>query len=236
MLPVRDTLTPSGVAVATWSLIVLNGLVFAYELTLTSDQLQVLFYLLGFVPARYTNPLWSDHVGLDPTPWPLVTSMFLHGDWVHLLANMWTLRIFGDDVEDELGPSRFLLFYLVCGLVATLVHGLANAGSTVPTVGASGAISGVLAAYLFRFPSARLVVVIPIVVIPLLFEVPALAYLLFWFATQLLGGVVGDLGGGDAGGIAWWAHLGGFAAGALLHRFFDGPVAPIADRIQARSQ
>ena len=211
MLPVGDTLTPRRAAIATWSLIALNALVFLWELTFSPAELQVIFFALGFVPARdggWFEPEW-------------VTSMFLHGDWLHLLGNLWTLRIFGDDVEDELGPARFLGFYLLCGVVAALAQGIASAGSLVPTIGASGAIAGVLGAYLFRFPTARVIVLVPFLFLPLVVALPAVTYLAFWLATQLLGGVVGDLGGGAAGGIAWWAHLGGFAAGALLHPLFD---------------
>ena len=216
MIPVGDNLTRSRPAIATWTLIALCGLVFAFELSLSQLELQALFYWFGFVPGRYTRPEWAEAVGFAADWRPWVTSMFLHGDWVHLLANLWTLRIFGDDVEEDLGAARFLALYFLSGVLATAVHAAANADSLIPTVGASGAISGVLAVYLWRFCHARLVVLVPLLFIPLFFEVPVILYLVFWLASQLLGGI-GDLGGGAAGGIAWWAHLGGFAAGLLLY-------------------
>jgi membrane associated rhomboid family serine protease len=149
--------------------------------------------------------------------------MFLHGGWSHIIFNMWALWIFGDNVEDRMGPLRFTLFYLTCGLIAGVVHVLTNPESTVPTVGASGAIAGVLGAYFLLFPQARLVVLVPILFIPLFFELPAVLYLLFWALMQLFSGTLALAGPTDVGGVAWWAHVGGFSAGLLLHRFFVRP-------------
>lgn len=200
MLPVGDTLTPRRAAIATWSLIALNALVFLWELTFSPAELQVIFFALGFVPARdggWFEPEW-------------VTSMFLHGDWLHLLGNLWTLRIFGDDVEDELGPARFLGFYLLCGVVAALAQGVASAGSLVPTIGASGAIAGVLGAYLVLFPGARVTVLVPFLFfIPL--GLPAIVVLGLWFVIQLGGAQTASMAGGD---VAYLAHVAGFVAGA----------------------
>src|SRR3989442_12545919 len=133
---------------------------------------------------------------------------------------MWTLWIFGDNVEDRMGPVRFLFFYLFCGFIAGLVHWLTNLDSVVPTVGASGAIAGVLGAYLFLFPFARVVVLVPIFIFPFFFELPAVTYLLFWVLAQIFTGSLALATGADVGGIAWWAHVGGFVVGIVLQFFF----------------
>jgi membrane associated rhomboid family serine protease len=149
--------------------------------------------------------------------------MFLHGGWSHVIGNMWSLWIFGDNVEDVMGPWRFLVFYLLTGLAAGLTHFFTNADSQVATVGASGAIAGVLGAYFLLFPRARIIAVLPILFFPFFFELPAVTYLLFWFSSNLLSGTLAGLGPEQMQGVAWWAHVGGFAAGALLHRLFLEP-------------
>jgi len=205
----------------TWSLIANNVAVFLYELSLTPDQLETLVYVFGIVPARYTHPEWAQMIGVPVDDyWPFLTSMFLHGGWVHIIGNMWSLWIFGDNVEDRMGRSRFLAFYLLTGLLAGATHALTNPESTVPTVGASGAIAGVLGAYFVLFPHARIVTMLPLFFIPFFFEVPAVTYLLFWFLSQIIGGTLAGLNPGDVGGIAFWAHAGGFVAGLALHRLF----------------
>jgi membrane associated rhomboid family serine protease len=155
--------------------------------------------------------------------WPFFTSMFLHGGWAHIVGNMWTLSIFGDNVEDRMGPLRYTLFYLATGLAAGLTHYFTNLDSTLPTVGASGAIAGVLGAYFFLFPRSQIIVMVPIFFFPFFFQLPAVTYLLFWLLSQLLGGTLARLTANDVGGIAFWAHVGGFAAGAILHRLFLWP-------------
>lgn len=205
----------------TWLLILANSLVFLVELSMPEYSLKHFFYLFGIVPARYTHPEWATLLGLPvDTYWPFLTSMFLHGGWTHILGNMWTLWIFGDNVEDRIGPIRFLFFYLLCGLAAGVVHCLANPQSTVPSVGASGAIAGVLGAYFVLFPYARVIVLVPILFFPLFFELPALTYLGFWALIQVFSGTLSLAGPSDVGGVAWWAHVGGFAAGILLQFFF----------------
>ena len=151
----------------------------------------------------------------------LVTSMFLHGGWLHVFSNMWTLWIFGDNVEDRLGHGRYLGFYLLSGLAAAAIHTLTNTDSTLPTIGASGAIAGVMGAYFVLFPGARVVTLIPIFFWPLFVELPAILYLGFWFLTQFYSGTLSLAAGRDAGGIAWWAHVGGFLVGSG-----DRPGAP----------
>jgi membrane associated rhomboid family serine protease len=144
----------------------------------------------------------------------------LHGGWVHIIGNMWTLWIFGDNVEDRMGPMRFLFFYLLCGLAAGLIHCFANPESTLPTVGASGAIAGVMGAYFFLFPRSRVIVLIPILFIPFFFEVPAMIYIGFWALLQFFSGTLSLASADYVGGVAWWAHVGGFLTGILLQFFF----------------
>src|SRR5207237_8668834 len=143
-------------------------------------------YLLVIVPARYTHPAWAQWVGVPIDDyWPFLTCMFLHGSWSHVIGNMWTLWIFGDNVEDRMGPVRFLAFYLLTGVAAGLTHWFTNLDSTVPTVGASGAIAGVLGAYFILFPHSRIIVLFPVFFWPFFFELPAVMYLLFWFLSQM---------------------------------------------------
>jgi len=221
MFPIRDTIPAKNPPIATWFLILANGFVFLFELTLSPHQLEQMFYLFGLVPARFSHPAWAQWVGLPIDDyWPFLTSMFLHGGWLHIIGNMWTLWIFGDNVEDRMGPVRFLFFYLFCGFIAGLVHWLTNLDSVVPTVGASGAIAGVLGAYLFLFPFARVIVLVPVFIFPFFFEVPAVTYLGFWVLAQIFSGTLALAAGRDVGGIAWWAHVGGFVAGISLQFFF----------------
>jgi membrane associated rhomboid family serine protease len=224
MIPIQDTVPARNPPLAVYVLVGLNVLVFGLELSIPDQELERLFYLLGIVPARYTHPRWAEQVGFPADDyWPLLTSMFLHGGWAHIIGNMWTLWIFGDNVEDRMGPVRFALFYVVCGLAAAVVHWLTNPDSTVPTVGASGAIAGVMGAYFVLFPRARVVVMVPILFFPLFFEVHAVVYLLFWALSQLYIGTLALVGPGEVGGVAWWAHVGGFMTGILLHPLFVRP-------------
>jgi membrane associated rhomboid family serine protease len=221
VIPIRDDIRTRRAPVVTWTLITVNALVFFYELTLAPPQLEQLFYLYGLVPARISHPAWAAEVGFPPGGvLAFLTSTFLHGGWLHIIANMWFLWIFGDNVEDEMGRFRFLLFYLICGVVSGVVHWLVNADSVVPTVGASGAIAGVLGAYFVLHPRAKVLAVFPILFIPLFFWVPAIFYLLLWFVMQLLEGSVSGLHADAVGGVAVWAHVGGFLCGVLLHRLF----------------
>src|SRR6267143_6454468 len=210
MLPIGDTIPGRNPPIAVWVLILANSLVFVIELAMPPPVREQFFYLFGIVPARFTHPDY----------WPVVTSLFIHGSWLHIIVNMLALWIFGDNVEDRMGPLRFVGFYLLCGLAAGLVHWFTNADSPLPTVGASGAIAGVLGAYCFLFPYARVVVLVPVFFLPFFFELPALLYLGFWAFSQVLSGTLSLLGPGDVGGVAWWAHVGGFMAGIILHVFF----------------
>lgn len=221
MIPLRDTIPSRHPPIATWAIILLNTLVFMVQLSLPAEGVRQLFYLFGMVPARFTHPAWAQRVGIPvDTYWPFFTSMFLHGGLGHLVMNMWALWIFGDNVEDRMGPIRFTLFYILTGLAAGVVHCRLNPTSTLPTVGASGAIAGVMGAYLVMFPQSMVITVIPLFFWFGLYQIPAVVYLGIWFVLQLISGTASLAGSDAAGGVAWWAHLGGFTAGIVLHRLF----------------
>jgi membrane associated rhomboid family serine protease len=210
MLPIGDTIPGRNPPIAVWLLILANSLVFVIELAMPPPVREQFFYLFGIVPARFTHPDY----------WPVVTSLFIHGSWLHIIVNMLALWIFGDNVEDRMGPVRFVVFYLLCGVIGGVAHWFVYPDSTIPALGASGAIAGVLGAYLFLFPHSRVIVFFPILFIPFFFELPAVTYIVFWAASQVFSGTL-SLGQPDAaGGIGWWAHVGGFAAGVVLHYLF----------------
>jgi membrane associated rhomboid family serine protease len=213
MLPLRDNVPSTRFPVVTFSLIILNVLAFFHELKLGPDA-EYFLMDYGLVPVRYTNHAVSEHFTLVEQITPFFTSMFLHGGWVHLLGNMWVLWIFGDNVEDHLGSGKFLALYLVGGTVAGLVHVFTNTGSTLPTIGASGAVAVAMGAYFRFFPHARVQTIIPPFFF--IFDLPAIFFLGWWFILQFFNGTLTLLGGrGDFGGVAWWAHIGGFIFGFL---------------------
>ena len=221
MLPLFDSIPSRNTPVVTFAVIGACSLVFFLELQLGPDLLERFFYLFGVVPARYTDPTWAEWFGFPAGDyWPFLTSMFLHAGWMHILGNMWTLWIFGDNVEDRLGPVRFATFYAICGIAASLVHWFTNPDSTVPAVGASGAISGVMGAYLLLFPASRLVLMVPVLFVPFFFELPAVVYLGIWYLLQLVSGTFALSASEHAGGVAFWAHVGGFVAGVVLLPLF----------------
>jgi len=221
MFPIRDEIPSRRAPVVTWSIIAVCVAVYLYQLTLPELGLKRLFYLFGVVPARYSDPTWALSVGFPHAgPLPFLTSMFLHGGFFHLLSNTWSLWIFGDNVEDRMGRLRFALFYVGCGLLAGFAHWISDPTSMVPTIGASGAIAGVLGAYLRWYPNAKVLTLIPIFFYPLFVDLPAVVFLGIWFVLQLFSGAA-SLGAAQAGGVAWWAHVGGFVAGFLL----AGPLA-----------
>ncbi len=214
MIPLRDTNPSSSFPLVTVSIIVVNTLVFLYETGL-GRALDRFILVYGFVPAVYFHVSHVEPWNLPARFVPMVSSMFLHGGWMHLIGNMWTLWIFGDNVEDRLGKGRYLLYYFVCGVVACYVHYLTGPRSGVPVVGASGAIAGVMGGYLILFPRARIVTLVPIFIFLQIITVPAVFFLAFWFLLQLLNGTVASAAS-FGGGVAWWAHVGGFTAGALM--------------------
>jgi len=224
MLPIQDTVRTRRLPVATWLLVLTNIFVFLIELACPEPSLERIFYWFGVVPRRYTDPVWAAMAGFPRNNywnlWPFLTSMFLHGGWVHVIGNMWMFWVFGGTVEGRMGPVRFLLFYLVCGVVASVVHVVLCANSTVPAIGASGAISGVLGAYFFLYPRAGVVVMAPVFFWPVFFAVPAVLYLGLWFVLQFFNGTLALTLPSAGGGIAWWAHVGGFLAGAVTYPLF----------------
>ena len=194
-------------------LIVACTVVFLWQSSLTDIEAVRAFYALGMVPSvLFGYDTLPPSIVVVPAPLTILTSMFLHGGILHLAGNMLFLWIFGDNVEDELGHGRFLLFYLVCGAAAALTQAIAAPTSDIPTVGASGAIAGVLGAYLVRHPLARVTVLAFIVLI----ELPAMIVIGLWFFLQFMNGLLDQGGEGPGGGVAWWAHVGGFIAGAIL--------------------
>ena len=210
MIPLRDVIPSRTTPYVTVTIIVVNALVFVFELRLPLTDRARFIEVYGIVPASVASV-------------SLVTSMFLHGGWLHFLGNMLYLWIFGDNVEDRVGHGRFIVFYLTCGLAATLAQVVSNPTSVVPMVGASGAIAGVMGAYFVLFPRSRVLTLLPLFIFWELIEVPAILFLGFWFLLQLLSGV-GSVGAGqDVSGIAFWAHIAGFATGAVAIFFFRRP-------------
>ncbi len=216
--PLRDNAPRRRFPFVNWTLIALNTLVFLYELRLPRPFLEHVFFpAFGLVPFRYLLWLRGFHVGWAALVLPVFTSMFIHGGWLHLLGNMWVLYIFGDNVEDVFGHSGYLLFYLSCGVAAALTQVILNLPMNVPTVGASGAIAGVMGAYLVRFPRARVFTLVFLVIFVTFWEMPAWFFLGFWFLLQFLSGASTLAGSArmPMGGIAWFAHVGGFLTGIL---------------------
>ena len=201
MIPLRDVIPSRTTPFVTVGIIAVNVLAFWFELSLSPGDRQIFIREYGVVPAEFA--------------WPgLFSSMFLHGGWLHIVGNMWYLWIFGDNVEDRMGHGRYLVFYLLCGALAGLAHALVNPDSYIPTIGASGAVAGVMGAYFVLYPRSRVLTLIPLFVFIEIIEIPALYFLGFWFLLQLFSGV-GSVAhtAGTHGGIAFWAHVAGFAAG-----------------------
>ncbi len=211
MIPLRDSTPGKTFPLVTVALIVFNLYIFVYELSL-GPNLNQFINTFGLVPAHVGFASGGVYAYL-----PFVTSMFLHGSWMHVIGNMWVLWLFGDNVEDQMGKVRFLLFYVLSGLIAALAHYYMNSGSAVAVVGASGAVAGVMGAYFIMFRQAKVLTFIP----PFfLINIPAWVFLGFWALSQLWSGLAGLSSPGRDGQIAFWAHVGGFAAGMIIYRFF----------------
>ncbi len=212
MIPLYDTVRTRKFPLVNLILIIGNVIAFVYELQLSPSALERFIFTWGMVPARLLS---------DPTTaWiTIFTAMFLHGGWFHLLSNMWFLYIFGDNVEARMGGVRYLSFYLLSGVAAVLLQAYILPTSQVPMIGASGAIAGVLGAYLISFPRSRIASLVPILFIFTIIEVPAVIFLVFWFVSQLYSGLFA-MQGANASGIAWWAHIGGFLFGVIMVVFF----------------
>ncbi len=217
MFPLKDSIRIPFPPYTTYLLILVNVAVFLYQDSLDPHAAYSFSMHHALVPRRYFDPAWAAAHGLSGNDYlPFIEGTFMHGGWWHLILNMWTLFIFGASLEGRIGRFGFLSFYLVCGFLASFVHAYFNKDSGIPTLGASGAIAGVLGAYATTFPRARLTILILIVFIPLFFKIPALGYGLIWFGFQFLQGFIDLASPSVGGGIAWWAHIGGFLAGLCL--------------------
>ena len=219
MIPIRDDTPRYSTPFINYFLIGLNILVFLFEVSLDVRTRAAFLAQFGVVPAWITGAIPSYlHAQQGFSLLPIVTSMFLHASWLHLIANMWVLWIFGDNIEDHLGHFLYLIFYLLSGIAASLLHIFFNLGSTVPSVGASGAIAGVMGAYFMLFPSARVLTLVPIIFFFSFIWLPAWIVLGYWFVVQFLSGAATSIAYSQqtGGGIAFWAHVGGFVAGIVM--------------------
>jgi membrane associated rhomboid family serine protease len=215
MIPLRDVIPSRTFPFLTMAFIALNSVAFFFELMLPEPALQSFIGAYGVVPVNFS---WTS----------VLTSMFLHGGWLHFLGNMLYLWIFGDNVEDRLGHGRFVIFYLLCGAAAALAHVFVNPSSYVPTIGASGAIAGVMGAYFVLYPHSRVLALVPLFIFWEIIEVPAILFLGVWFVMQFFSGVGSIVlnAGAEAGGVAFWAHVAGFLAGVVAVFIFRKPTHP----------
>ena len=214
MFPIRDTISSRTFPIVNWMIILLNIVIYWYQASLDSEALNAFIRHFALVPGEVRINTIAFGTLL-----PFFTNMFLHGGFVHLISNLWTLAIFGDNVEDRMGHGRYLLFYILCGILASAGHYFFNVNSTMPALGASGAIAGVMGAYMVLFRQSKIVFLLPIFIFPFFFKIPAYLFLAYWFAIQFLSGTV-DVVAHAEGGIAYWAHIGGFVAGLFLYRLF----------------
>jgi len=217
MIPIRDAIRSKNFPAVNVLIIGLNVVAFLWELAQGTDLNEV-FYVYGIVPLRYSNPEIAAHFTGFGQYLPFLTSMFLHGGFLHIIMNMWFLYIFGDNIEDRLGHIRYLIFYLFCGVAAGLIHLFTNWNSNVPTIGASGAISGVMGAYLLLYPRSKILTLVFIFFFIQFIEIPAFIFLGIWILLQLFSA---GLRPSNVGGVAFWAHIGGFVAGLVFIKMFD---------------
>jgi membrane associated rhomboid family serine protease len=233
MIPLRDAIRSKNFPAVNFIIIGLNIIVFLWQFT-QGPHLKEALYLYGIVPLRYSDPELSAQFTRFQQYLPFLTSMFLHGGFLHIIMNMWFLYIFGDNIEDRLGHIRYLVFYLFCGLAAGLVHLFTNWSSNIPTIGASGAISGVMGAYLLLYPRSKILTLIPIFFFFQFVEIPAFIFLGFWLLLQLFSA---GLTPRNVGGIAFWAHIGGFIAGLIFIKIFDAiPRTGLSDGLRQYSE
>ncbi len=243
MIPIRDDAPRFCTPYVNYFLVATNVVVFIGEMLLPPRQREALLFQLGFLPVKVTALLSGIHhikaygfvfpVSPDTALLPVLTSMFLHATWLHLIFNMWALWIFGDNIEDYLGHFRYLIFYFLSGVGAAALHYAINSGSTLPTVGASGAIAGVMGAYLILYPSARVLTLVPLLFFITFINLPAWLVLGFWFVAQFLSGTATAIAPSSqaSGGVAVWAHVGGFLCGIGLIKLF--PKRPRRFRVGA---
>lgn len=216
MIPLRDTTPTRNYPVVNTTIIGINVVVFVIQF-LQGAEINRFIYIYGLVPARYTLPQIAEYFTPGQQVFSLISFMFLHGGVWHILGNMWSLYIFGDNVEDHLGPIRYALFYMLCGIASGLSHLILNLNSNIPTIGASGAIAGVMGAYFLLHPRSKILTLIPIFFIPYFINIPAFVFLGLWFLLQFISAAGSH---GAVSGIAWWAHIGGFVFGMLFLKLF----------------
>jgi membrane associated rhomboid family serine protease len=217
MIPIRDVNRSEHFPLVNVAIIAVNVLAFIWQMA-QGPQLKEALFLYGIVPSRYSDPMVSVEFTTLQQTLPFLTSMFLHGGIMHILGNMWFLYIFGDNIEDRLGHLRYLVFYLLCGIAAGFVHLVTNWHSQMPTIGASGAIAGVMGGYLLLYPRARILTLIPIIFFFQFVELPAYIFLGFWIFIQVISA---GFTRSDVGGIAWFAHIGGFVVGLVMVKVFQ---------------
>jgi membrane associated rhomboid family serine protease len=212
MFPIRDTNRSHTFPIVNWMIIIINAGIFIIQVRLPNETVEIIFNTFGVIPIRFVefHPL---------APISLFSSQFLHGGWLHIIRNLWILYIFGDNVEDRIGHIQYLVFYIITGIAGSLLQVVTQPFSNTPMIGASGAISGVLGAYIFFFPRARVLTFMPIFILPWLMEIPAVIFLGIWFLSQFVN-VINEASTIVNSGIAYWAHLGGFGAGFILARRF----------------
>jgi membrane associated rhomboid family serine protease len=223
MIPIRDDQPRFSTPFVNYFIVALNALAFFYELSIQAQGHRALdrfVYQFGIVPSHVEVAL--AHLNLAGIFLPILTSMFLHGSWLHIIGNMWVLWIFGDNIEDHLGHFTYLIFYLISGFAAAFAHILLNLGSNIPSVGASGAIAGVMGAYFVLYPRARVLTLVPLIIFFTFWWLPAWIVLGYWFLIQFLSGAATSVAytSQTSGGVAFWAHVGGFVAGIVLIKLF----------------
>ena len=220
MFPLKDNIQARNFPIVNIGLIIINIVFFIYQVSY-GHMVDQLIYAFGFIPSRFFSQ--QAEGWLNPSGFlPVFSSMFLHANLIHLISNMWMLWIFGDNVEDCMGHGRYLLFFLLCGVASVAAQAIANPQSSIPMIGASGAISGVLGAYFLTYPHARILTLLPIFILIYLIELPAYFFLGFWFLMQFVQGSLYSMNADKmmGGGVAWWAHVGGFVAGVVLLQVF----------------
>jgi membrane associated rhomboid family serine protease len=224
MIPLKNMMTRRSVPLVTLLIIAVNVIVFVHQFTISDAANETFIRTYGMVPLKMQLALAGHHYTLVAAFLPLFTCMFLHGGILHILGNMWFLWIFGGAVEDRLGPIPYLCFYLVCGLGSGIAQAAFSWGSNVPSIGASGAISGILGAYVVFYPSSRILTLVPLFVFFFTAQIPAIVFIGLWFVVQFFSGVsaLNAPHAASLGGVAWWAHVGGFVLGLILAKIFDG--------------
>jgi membrane associated rhomboid family serine protease len=230
VIPLKDTTPRRSIPFITLLLIAANIAVFVHQVTLPPRASEAFIRAHALTPYKVEMALQGRHLNLAQSLLPLFTSMFLHGGFLHILGNMWFLWIFGANVEDRMGHAEYLFFYTVCGLGSGISQLLFSWGSHVPSLGASGAISGVLGAYIVFFPGSRILSLVPLFIIWFMARIPAMVFIGLWFLAQFLSGIgsLGESGAANTGGVAWWAHIGGFLLGVFLARGTRGGRRPAA--------